>query len=152
MSQDIYFRVEKGGLVPADQCASLQLRDRKYKVGDIVKGKITKPRNPKFNGLVHNIGRMVVEQIEGFENHDAHTAIKRLQLEGGVACDEVAYQVKGYGTVIQKIPRSLSFESMDEAEFCEAAKGICRTIAENYWPSLTSEQVEKMAECWVEAA
>jgi hypothetical protein len=44
------------------------------------------------------------------------------------------------------IPRSFSFESMDQGEFYEAVKGICRYIADEYWPDMTPEQVQEMAE------
>ena len=55
----------------------------------------------------------------------------------------------GYGMVIQFIPRSLSFEVMDEDEFNAAARGICRTIAERYWPTLSPEAIDEMAESFV---
>ena len=47
---------------------------------------------------------------------------------------------------IQFIPRSLSFESLDEAEFKQAAIGICRTISDRYWPDLSPEKIQEMAE------
>lgn len=148
--EKIFLRVEKGALVPADQFAATQLRERGYKVGDVIKGDLTKLRNPKFNRLVHRIGQLVVANIEAFAGLDAHKAVKRLQIEGRIACDEIGVMVQNYGMVIQFIPRSLSFESMDEAEFHEAARGICRTIAERYWKDLTAEQIEEMAESFVE--
>ena len=42
----------------------------------------------------------------------------------------------GFGMVIQFIPRSPSFESL-EGEFKEAARGISRTIADRYWKDLS---------------
>jgi len=111
---------------------------------------LTKPRNPKFNRLVHQLGRLCAANIEAFAGLDAHRIIKRLQIEGKVACDEIGINVPGYGMVIQFIPRSLSFESMDEGEFNAAARGISRTIAERYWPSLTEDQILSMAELMVE--
>lgn len=146
----IYLRVAKGALVPADPCAESKLRERNYRIGDLLVADLKKPRNPKFNRLVHQLGQLVVANIEAFSGLDAHTAIKRLQIEGKVACDEIGIHVPGYGMLIQFIPRSLSFESMDEGEFNQAAKGICRTIAERYWPTLTPEQIEDMAGCMVE--
>jgi hypothetical protein len=146
----IYFRVAKGALVPADPYAASRLRERGYNIGDLLAATLTKPRNPKFNRLVHRIGQLVVANIEVFSGMDAHKAIKRLQIEGKIACDEIGVYVKGYGMVIQFIPRSLSFESLDEGEFKEAARGICRTIADRYWPSLSAEQIEQMAEAMIE--
>lgn len=146
----IYLKVVKGALVPADPCAESKLRSRHYKVGQVVAAELVIPRNPKFNRLVHQLGRLVVENIDAFHGMDAHTAIKRLQIEGKVACDEIGIMVANYGMVIQLIPRSLSFESMDEEQFYEAAKGICRTIADRYWPDVSPEKIENMASCMVE--
>jgi hypothetical protein len=147
--EKIFLRVAKGTLVPADAYAEQQLRSRGYHIGDVIKADLTKLRNPKFNRLVHRIGQLVVANLEAFKGLDAHQACKRLQIEGRVACDEIGIMVQGFGMVIQFIPRSLSFETMDEAEFHDAARGICRTIAERYWKDLSAEQIEEMAESFV---
>lgn len=146
----IYFRVAKGALVPADSYAASVLRARGYAMNDLLAAELVKPRNPKFNRLVHRIGQLVVANIDAFAGLDAHQAIKRLQIEGKVACEEIGISVANYGMVIQLIPRSLSFESMDEGEYCQAARGICRTIAERYWPELDEDQIAEMAESFVE--
>ena len=49
------------------------------------------------------------------------------------------------GLLIIRIPISLSFESLDEEEFHDAAKQICRLIAERYWPDLDPDKIEQMA-------
>lgn len=145
----IYFRVQKGALVPADSYAASKLRERGYAMNDLLAAELVKPRNPKFNRLVHRIGQLVVANIEAFAGMEAHSAIKRLQIEGKVACEEIGIMVANYGMVIQLIPRSLSFESMDEGEYLIAARGICRTIAERYWPELDEDQIAEMAESFV---
>lgn len=145
----VFLRVIKGALAPADNYAASVLRSRGYGVGDLLQADLTKPRSPKFNRLVHRIGQLVVENIEAFAGMDAHKAIKRLQIEGRVACEEIGIHLPGFGMVIQFIPRSLSFENMDEGEYREAARAICRLIAERYWPTLTPEQIEQMAESFV---
>lgn len=147
--EKIYLRVDRGALVPADPCAASKLRERGYRIGDLLAAELVKPRNPKFNRLIHQLGQLVVGNIDAFAGLDAHCAIKRLQIEGRVACDEIGVMVANYGMVIQFIPRSLSFESMDEGEFLEAARGICRTIAERYWPTVSPEAIEEMAGCMV---
>jgi len=148
--EPINFRIIKGGLIPADSYAQSQLRTKKFKVGDVIKADIRKLRSLKFNRLVHRIGQLVAANIEAFSGLDAHTCIKRLQIEGRIACDEIGVLVQGYGIVIQFIPRSMSFDSMDEAEYHDCAKQICRLIAERYWPSLEPEQIAEMAESMVE--
>lgn len=147
--EKIYLRVSKGSLVPADPYAASKLRERGYNIGDLLSAELTKPRNPKFNRLVHRIGQLVVANIDQFAGLDAHKAIKRLQIEGKVACDEIGISIAGYGMVIQLIPRSLGFESMDEGEYCQAARGICRTVAERYWPDMDEDQIAEMAESFV---
>lgn len=146
----IYFRVAKGALVPADSYAASMLRERGYHINDLLAAELTKPRNPKFNRLVHQLGQLVVANIDEFAGLDAHTAIKKLQIEGKIACDEIGIQVKGYGVVIQLIPRSLGYESLDEGEFLQAARGISRTISERYWPDMDAEKIEQMATCMVQ--
>ena len=145
----IYLRVAKGALVPADNYAASLLRSRGYAMNDLLAAELVKPRNPRFNRLVHRIGQLVVANIESFSGMDAHQAIKRIQIEGKVACEEIGISVANYGMVIQLIPRSLSFESMDEGEYLIAARGICRTIAERYWPELDEDQIAEMAESFV---
>lgn len=147
--EPVYLRVIQGGLVPADSYAQTQLRNKKFKIGDVVRCDVRKLRNQKFNRLVHRIGQLVAANIEAFSGLDAHTCIKRLQIEGRIACDEIGIMVQGYGMVIQFIPRSMSFDSMDEAEYQDVAKRICRLIAERYWPDLEPDQIEEMAECMV---
>ena len=148
--EPVYLRVIHGGLVPADGYAQTQLRNKKFKIGDVVRCDVRKLRNQKFNRLVHRIGQLVAANIEEFSGLDAHTCIKRLQIEGRIACDEIGIMVQGYGMVIQFIPRSMSFDSMDEAEYHDCAKRICRLIAGRYWPNLEPLQIEEMAGAMVD--
>lgn len=150
--EKVYLRVSKGALVPADPYAASILRERGYHMNDLLAADLIKPRNPKFNRLVHQLGQLVVANIEAFSGLDAHTAIKRLQIEGKVACDEIGVLVPNYGMVIQFIPRSLSYQSMDEGEYQQAARGISRTIAERYWTDATPEAIEQMASCMIQEA
>ena len=147
--EKIMFRVEKGALVPADRFSFEKLRARKYSTGDLVAVQLGKCRNPRFHRLAHALGTLVVENIEDFEGMNAHAALKRIQIESNTACDEIMLKIPGLGAVMQRIPRSLSFESMDEDEFKETVKGFCRHIAKQYWPDMQPEQIEKMAEVMV---
>ena len=146
MTEKILFKIERGSLIPADNYQAEKLRLRKFKIGQIVNCVIMKMRNPKFNKLSHALGKLVVQNVEGFENYDAHLAIKRLQIEGRIACDEIGINIPGYGMAVQYIPRSLSFESMDEEEFQDTMKAISRFLAVKYWPQCTPEEIERMAE------
>ena len=72
--------------------------------------------------------------------------MKRLQLEARVGCDEVAIYVKGFGMVMQYIPRSLSYESMSQDEFKIVYQGMCRHLASTYWGGISEDKVAEMAE------
>lgn len=143
--------VQKGGLAPADGLSQARLRARNYHVGDQVFVEVKKPRNPKFNRKTHAFGQLVAENIEAFEGYDAHKTLKRLQMESGVGCEEIFYQIAGE-KVLQRIPVSLSFESMEQGEFEEVFKGLCRHVAKNYWKGLDEDQISELAECMAEEA
>ncbi|SET40946.1 hypothetical protein SAMN05216326_12544 [Nitrosomonas marina] len=172
----VFMRVIQGGFVPADATAEQQLRDKKFKIGDVVKVFVRKLRSGKFNRKVHRIGQLCVEHIDDFKHMDAHSVLKRLQLEGNIYCDEIAVRPSGIrtlipreviktlkpvlelfglkltdtGLLIVRIPRSLSFESMDQAEYEDAARKMCDYISEVYWRSLESWQIEEMADSFVD--
>ena len=147
--EKIMFRVGKGALIPADRYSFEKLRERKYSTGDLVSVQIGKCRNPQFHRLAHAIGTLCVENIEDFEGMNAHSALKRIQIEGNISCSEMMLKIPGLGAVIQRIPRSLSFESMDEEEFRETVRGMCRHIASQYWPGMDADEIERMAEVMV---
>lgn len=138
-------RVVKGAFTPADISCQARLRDKGFKTGDLVFVEFRKPRNPKFHRLAHALGQLCAENIEAFNGMDPHRVLKRLQIEAQIGCEEMAIVVPGVGKCLHLIPRSLSFESMDEGEFHEVIAGFCRHIAGQYWPSLTPEAIEDMA-------
>ena len=143
-------RVIKGGFAPADSTAAASLRGS-YRIGDLVFAEFKKPRNPGFHRLAHALGGMIAENIEAFDALPAHSVIKRLQIEANVGCDEIAVVFPGIGPCSYRIPRSLSFESMDESSFKEVITGLCGYVSKTYWPSLSAEKIENMAEVWVAA-
>ena len=141
----IAMRVAKGCLRPADVTSEAMLRARGYRVGDLVFAELKKPRNPGFHRLAHQLGTLTVENLDEFTGMDPHAALKRLQMESGIGCEEIAYKVHGM-TIVQRIPISLSFESMEQGEFEQVYRGMCRHLATTYWPSLSADEVAQMAE------
>ena len=148
----VFLRIIKGGLVPADSYASGQLRAKGYQIGDIVAAELKKLNNPAFHRLMHRIGQLCVANIEDFQGMDAHQVLKRIQWEGNIGCEEMGVMVPGVGMAMMRFPLSLSFESMDDGERHEVARAMCRHISAKYWPTLDPEQIEEMAESWVEEA
>lgn len=169
-------RVRKGGFDVADASTSGRLRAKSYRIGDLVFAQITKPRNPLFHRLVHRFGTLLANNLDEFQGVDAHTVLKRLQVEGNIGCDEMAVDIltvwpvvvdwvranlgapfatvlssalealhAGAAKVPVRIPRSLSFESMDEGEFSAMFKAFANYVSAKYWPELTAEQIIEMA-------
>ena len=146
----ILLRVERGALVPADAHSQQRLREKGYKVGDVLAAELVKPRSPGFWRLAHRIGTLCVESIEAFHGLNAHQAIKKIQADAGLECDVTHTDIPGLGVLVSKQPRSLSFESMEQGQFYEFTRAACRHIAETYWPHLSAEQVQEMAESFIE--
>lgn len=119
-------------------------RERDYKVGDRVRCDIKQPRNVKFHRLVHALGRVVAEQVDKFQGLDAHTTIKKLQLDAGVCCTYEAFDIPDLGRVTRLVPESIAFDYMTEERFKEFWRGICQHLIANYWPGLTEEAIENM--------
>ena len=142
----ILLRVERGALVPADAHSQQRLRERGYRVGDVLAAELVKPRSPGFWRLAHRIGTLCVESIEAFHGLNAHQAIKKIQADAGLECDVTHTDIPGLGVLVSKQPRSLSFESMEQGQFYEFTRAVCRHIASTYWPHLTAEAVQEMAD------
>ena len=138
--------VVKGGMQPADGLTASRLRDKGYRIGDLLFAELKKPRNPGFHRLAHSFGKLVCDNIDDFNGMNPHRALKRLQWESGIGCEEMGVQVPSVGYATVRIPLSLAFESMDDGEFREIFTGLARHVAERYWPDLTPEQIERMAE------
>jgi hypothetical protein len=132
-------------LVPADRQTADELA--RWKPGQTRSAKMNCPRNPKFNGLAHAIGGLAADNLDAFEGAGAHQVLKRLQIESGAGCDEIAI-MRGKRPEIVRIPRSLAFDSMDEDEYQAVVKTVCRYLRDKYWPDVTVEQIVEMAQEW----
>lgn len=139
----IALRVAKGCLRPADGLSEARLRAKGFKIGDLVFAEIKKPRNPGFHRLAHALGTLVADNLDPFEGMDPHAVLKRLQLECGIGCEEIAYKLHGM-TVVQRIPLSLSYESMGEDEFQGVFRGMCGHLSRTYWPGATEDKIAAM--------
>ena len=141
----VLVRVVKGGFIPASKAGEDALRSMGMKIGDEVMADIKKPRNPQFFRLAHALGKLVLDNVDGFTGN-YHDVIKRLQREAKVECDESTIELgeNAVATIVK--PRSLSFESMGEERFREAYQGMCDHVAKVYWPELSQEKIEEMAE------
>lgn len=154
----VYFRVARvadldtgetvGALVPLTKWDARAMRERKYSVGTEVRGELKQRRNVKFHRLAHAMGALMVDQHEDFAGLDAHSALKRLQMESGAACETVEYDIPNVGKLTRTEPRSLAFDELDEAEFQQVMRTIYRHIAVKYWTTLDELAIEQMVEMY----
>lgn len=161
-SRPVYFQVrrlvdpatgeEVGALVPRHRVDQRLMRDRGYSVGTELRAELKKPRNARFHRLVHSLGGLVADQIEAFHGMGCHDAIKRLQRETGICCEVQTIELPGFGKLDVSIAQSLAFDEMEEGDFYQLWKGICRHICERYWPGMTEEQIVQMVDLMPEAA
>lgn len=135
-------------LICADAAAQAQCAERGYRQNDLVRGELTKPRDLGQHRRAHAIGTMAL-QIEGFTG-TAHDALKRLQRETGVCCEPMEIDLGPVlGKVTVQVARSLSFDELDEGEFQTLCAAIYDRIASEYWPHMSAEQVQRMADAMV---
>ena len=145
MSEKFMLRVKKGALVPADGFTEQRLREKHYAIGDVLAATLAKPRNAGFHRLVHQFGALLAENLDEFTNMDAHAVLKRLQLEAAIECDEILLQVQGH-KFLHRQARSLSYGSMDEAQFRGVFSAMCRHVSATYWPDCSPDEIASMAE------
>jgi len=155
---------EVGALVPAHPIDQRLLKERRFNVGREIRAELKQSRNPAFHRLVHAVGGLLVDHVDGFDTLTSHDAIKRIQTESGVFCEVVdvdaaplasaflaaCEKLFGEGgrrllatvlpqvrTVQYRVARSISFDEMDEGEFSELFRGITDYIDKHYMPGLT---------------
>lgn len=176
------FRVESATLRNGELCKVLVarfatdrrlLKERGYRVGDELRAELSKPRILGQHRKAHLIGQLCVEQLEGFEREDSHSAIKRLQRESGVCCDllpmdaspiveallSAAQSLLGDAatrmlrsvlpeikSIDVPVPQSLAFDRMPQDHFELFYRGICAHLCAEYWKDCQPDQIERMAE------
>jgi hypothetical protein len=146
-------------LAPLTQWDTRAMRDRGFKVGQTLRVRAERPRNPKFNGLAHALGALIVDHVEGFEGKDAHDALKKVQGDAGICCEEstidasplvdavlaaadasigagarkILEAVLGeFKTITIKVPQSIAFDSMPEERFNKLVLEVCQYIREKF--------------------
>ncbi|MEA9605732.1 hypothetical protein QY702_04520 [Xanthomonas campestris pv. plantaginis] len=151
------------------------LKQRGYRRGQELRVEIKSPRDAWRHRLLHKIGQLMVENVEGWEGLDSHEAIKQLQREANVCCEQIdmdatpvvaavlAASDAAFGpgaakllrevlprieTIPVTVARSLAFDSMDEDEFRRLFEGITRHIGSAYAHVLLDEV---LAEFWLMA-
>lgn len=141
----VYLRVIEGGLIPVDQYALSQLREKNYRVGDVVSAELKKLNNPELHRRLFRIARLCIANIASFQSMDPHQALKRIQWEADIACEEITVLLPGAGAAKMRFPASLAYDAMDEGLRQQVTRAICRHISQTYWPALAPKEIEHLA-------
>lgn len=171
----IHMRVVKGALIPADLMSLAALRRKKLKTDSVVLVDVHQLRNPRFNRLVHKLGQLCVTNLDAFSHLDAHGAIKKVQMEADICCEQYGVSANHLWTMVSdwivgevgelvrpalvligqmirgktipaRVPQSIAFSEMPEDEFHQLYTRMCDHIAATYWPDLDAEKVAALAE------
>jgi len=130
---------EHGAFVPAHPIDKRLAKERRFKVGETYRMEIKQARALWQHRLIHKIGQLVVDNVEGWEQMTSHDAIKRLQRESGVCCEELEIDVPGVGRLMVKQAESLAFDEMEQDRFEVLFDGITEYIGLTYAHVLLDE-------------
>lgn len=127
---------EVGALVPMDGIQHRLMRERKFRVGQRLRAELKQERDYPKHKLMHKIGGLLVDNVDGYEHMDCHEAIKDVQAKAGVCCDLEKFVIDlgqfGRHEVERNIPRSISFDEMEEDEFERLFLGATAWIGEHH--------------------
>lgn len=157
---------ERLGILASHPIDRALMKERGYKEGDELRLEIKHARNAKFHRLLHAVGQVMVDNVDGWEHLNAHDAVKRLQLESDTCCETVEMgassviqallaaceSVLGQGaakmlaavlpeikTIPVRVAESLAFDEMTPERFDQLFKGVTKHIDDNYSPDFTSD-------------
>jgi hypothetical protein len=79
---------ERMALLAETEWDAAALKSRGIKRNVVVRAILQRPRNGWMHKVAHVMGGLAKENIEGFERLEAHDALKQLQRESGICCEE----------------------------------------------------------------
>lgn len=129
------FRSVAGKLVPVDHDGVMLCA--KYAGKDVLAG-ITRPRNLKHHMKFFALLNLLWENTVCGERYPSREAL-RYALTMAVGYVEVIPTRKGE----KEVPKSLSFESMDQTEFSEFYDAVVRLVIKEVLPNLTEKDLEQ---------
>lgn len=108
------------------------MKERGFKRGDEVRVEVKQARVVWQHRLIHKIGQLMVDTVEGWEQLSSHDAVKRLQRESGTCCEETEVDIPGIGRLMVKQAESLAFDEMEQDRFEQLFDGITEHIGNKY--------------------
>lgn len=139
--EPIYLRVtERGMFEPASAHYATMCRARKFRVGDLLRAELTKPRYPKHHRLVMALLQKVLDNQEGLQTLPQLLTIVKIKL------GRVETFVDAASGKVYYVPESIAFDAMDQGAFSEFWRDLCQLVRRDYFPHLDDDQVAELAE------
>jgi hypothetical protein len=144
---ELYLQRTKHGLSPEDPIGAEMLE--KYRFGDRLLCKITKPRNPLFHKKFFKLLQVGFNYWEPGEINSKYGKPEKNfdQFRKDVTI------LAGFYTVVTRLdgsvrvePKSISFASMDEEEFERLYSNVLNVLLEKIFIGYTEKSVREMAE------
>ena len=135
----IYLKRTLSGFAPADE-PSLELW-KKFKPGEVYKADVVKPRNYLHHKLCFALLNLT------YANQDRWSNFEKFRKAVAIAAGHTEELVTVHGEII-RLPKSLSYDSLDEVEFTQvmgAMMSVCAEILGMTAPELEPE-VSKYAD------
>lgn len=128
-----------GCFVPTHPVDQRLARERGYRKGHEYRAELKQARVTWQHRLIHKIGQLMVDFVDDWEQLSSHDAVKRLQRESGVCCEEVEIDIPGMGKLVAKQAESLAFDEMEQDRFELLFDGITEHIGKRYAHVLLDE-------------
>lgn len=125
-----------GTFKPSDEASRQICRSRKLYTGIEVIAYLYQVRSSEQWHKAHGLGCALVEHVEDFHGLNGHTALKKLQVDGNIACEIETFDLGALGKITRSVPKSLAFDEMDESEFQELYGRMLEYVRMKYWPTL----------------
>lgn len=130
---------ERLAIVAAHPIDRRLMKERGWKAGDEVRVEVKQARVVWQHRLIHKIGQIMVDNVEGWEQLNSHDAVKRLQRESGTCCEEIEVDIPHVGRLMVKQAESLAFDEMEQDRFEQLFDGITEHIGKHYAHVLLDE-------------
>ena len=108
----------------------------KWKLGEVLRAKINKPRNIKFHRKYFALLNVA------FDNQDKYTNFEDLRVEVQLKCGWYQEHVTTKGQIVY-VPKSIAFSKMDEIEFSELYDKAIDVILKNFCIGSTKEEINQ---------
>ncbi len=131
----IYLIKTASGFVPSDKYQWAEVE--KINQGEEILAKVIKVRNPKFHKKFMALLAETFDMQDEFLNPESWRAAVTT---GAGFCDFIFLASRG----VVAVPRSISFENMDDLEFRKLYDDAIKFICAKYVPDLDSDELDRL--------